>query len=206
MNPTIPTISTLSVRLGATVLAATLVAGVAGCDSTPRGESGGRVDPYRSTEADLESEKISMPSLLEATDVASERLAADIADVARDFPAKKVLELGPVDNQTDTPTSDFNLAVRRLASNLRKSPLIKEQLMFVERRGRVERDIETIGIETDAPGDAPAGYNTRDTLILYGDFMEANRGHRRYYFYEFKLVDPATREVIWDKPFDLSQR
>lgn len=186
-----------------------------GCTSAPVGSNGGRVDPYQTTKADLRSNQISLPALLEATDVAAEQLAGNIVDVMAGSGSRKVLEVGTINNMTATSSSDFKMIVARLKAKLRSSPVIRNNLMFVESRGRVDRDLEKFGsnsqnndiLQESGPSTGgTATYRPEDMLILYGEFMQASRGARRTYFYEFKLVDPNTREEIWAKSYDLSQQ
>ncbi|MBI1337285.1 MAG: hypothetical protein GC164_10030 [Phycisphaera sp.] len=206
-------------RLGggmtAWALALSAIALAAGCTSAPRGDSGGRIDPYETTQADRNSGYISLPALLEATDTAAEQLAGDIVDVLAGANSRKVLEVGTINNMTSTPSNDFRMIVTRLKAKLRSSPVIRNNLMFVESRSRVDNDLQRLNggggdngdiLQETGPntGSGSATYNPQDMVILYGEFMEASRGSRRTYFYEFKLVNPTTREEIWAKSYDLS--
>ncbi len=88
-----------------------------GCQTVPQGQSGGRIDPYRSTEADRESNQASIPALLEFCDVTAQRLAQDLCQIEElQAPApgitpgitpKVTLELGDLYNKTRTPSNDY---------------------------------------------------------------------------------------------------
>lgn len=200
---------------------ATMIAG--GCSSTPDAVNvhNGRLDdPYESTQSDQASTKASIPALLEFADKTAESLAEQISslphvqqryDVVTKTQGRLILEMGSIDNQTRTPSSDFELIQRRLRSHLMRSKLIKSKFMFVEGRARAERDVTRIqgGNAGDLLQEGNAGqtnqYANNDTYLLLGDFLEANRGNRRQYYFNFKLVHAQTREIVFDEAFDLGQ-
>ena len=186
---------------------------VPACAKTPQGSRGGRIDPYRSTAADEDSRKASMPDLYQFCDETAQRLAHDISDIPEidKAPQKVVLELGDILNQTRTPTGDFELIQNRLRSQLRSSRLLRDRVMFVESRARMNRELRRIdggdgqdllqeGVAT--PGGGTARYAPANTYVLQGDFQEATRSSTRRYLFLFRLVNLVTREIIWDKTFD----
>src|SRR5687767_11552538 len=120
------------------MLAAALVLALAACAKTPQGSRGGRIDPYRSTSADVDSRKASMPDLYQFCDQTAQQLARDLSEIPEieKAPKKVVLELGDIENQTHTPTGDFELIQNRLRSQLRSSRLLRDRVMFVENRAR----------------------------------------------------------------------
>lgn len=183
-------------------LAVVTTVSVIGC--APEGNSGGRLDPYASTESDQRSHKILLPQLLESTDTTVQELCAELVSIPSisSRAERMAFELGQVSNQTATPTSDFNLIKARLASRLRSSDILRNKFLFVENKGRVEESINHIGAGGQ---EGTATYKLKDTVILLCDFMEANRGGKRTYFYEFKLVKADTRELIYSRGFDLAQ-
>src|SRR4029079_19795333 len=71
----------------------TLVLGA--CEST---KSGGRIDPYKTTESDRQSGKASIPSMLEFSDQVGESLAQEIGEIdeIQGLKEKVVLELGSI--------------------------------------------------------------------------------------------------------------
>lgn len=193
------------------VIGMSLLAVAVGCNSTPVGSDSGRIDVYTTTKADRNSTDISMPELYQATDKVAEQLALELADIEAfsQSPTKIVLELGLVKNSTSTPTSDFTLMRNRLASRLKSSPVIRKRFMFVESFGRMQAEHDRVtggnaDLLQDGNKSSPNRYDPSITYTLLGDFMQANRGGRRYYFYEFKLVNVATREEVFSRAFDLS--
>jgi len=188
---------------------------VLGCETTPSvvGSQGGRIDPYQTTKADRRSSRASIPALLEFCDQVAEDLAVQLADIPEivDAEFRQVLELGSIDNKTRTPTTDFMQIQRRLRSKLLKSRLIRNQFKVVESRRRMNRELSRVqGQEEDLLQErtSPQGtaqYDAGMTYVLQADFYESNRGDRRHYYFNFKLTNLQTREIVFDSDFDLGQ-
>lgn len=210
----------LSVR--ALTLGLLAAAALTGCEDVPKGHDGGRVDPYKSTEADRHSGRANIPALLEFTDRVAEQLAQDLCEIdeVQKAPTKLVLEMGTIKNDTQTPTTDFELIRSRLQSQIFKSKIIRRQFLFVESRSRMNEEMRRVEGE-DATGKdllqeggaAQPGsdrYDPKITYVLQGDFHEANRsgggGERRQFFFRFKLVNLASRQMVFQGDFDLAQR
>lgn len=205
----------------AMTLAGVLAAGCSSTPSTPQGSHGGRLDDsYRTTGSDEASTKASIPALLEFADLTAQSLAEQISslphvvqryDAVTKTQGRLILEMGSIDNQSRTPSSDFELIQRRLRSQLMRSQLIKSKFMFVEGRARAERDVNRIqgnnngDLLQEGNAGATDQYANNDTYLLLGDFLEANRGNRRQYFFNFKLVHAQSREIVFDEAFDLAQ-
>jgi len=204
-----------SVPCGRALVAAGLVFAMWGCSSTPKGDTGGRIDPYRTTESDRRSSRASIPAMLEFGDTVSASLAQEISqiDAVAAADSKLVLELGSIENHTSTPTSDFEQLRNRIRGQLFRSKLIKDHFMIVEGRQRMqaERDRVVGDREGDLLQDGGgsrtvARYDPKLTYVLQGDFYESNRGARRQYYMEFKLTNLASREIVFQETFDLAQR
>jgi len=186
-----------------------------GCESDPSfvGRRGGRLDPYQTGAADRQSSKASIPAMLEFSDQVAEELAVQLADIPEITEAthRQILELGSIDNKTRTPTTDFMQIQRRLRSKLLKSRLIRNNFKIVESRRRMDREFSRIrGQEEDLlqEGTSPRGsakYDAGLTYVLQGDFYESNRGNKRLYYFNFKLTNLRTREIVFDSDFDLGQ-
>lgn len=172
-----------------------------------RGESGGRIDPYSSTSADEKSKQANIASLLEFSDQVSARLAQDLVNIPAIQEAKTqvVLELGDIDNQTRTPTGDFELIQHRIRSALLQSQLIRSQFMVVEGRQRMDRELNRVVGPTTAANDQTARYSPEITYLLQGNFYEARRRERRQYFLEFTLTHLASRQITFSHSYDLGQ-
>lgn len=196
-------------------LTATLLLGAC-ASKVPQGSRGGRIDPYRSTPADEASRKAGMPDLYQFADETAEKLARELADIPEieNAPEKVVLELGDILNQTRTPTGDFELIQNRLRSQLRTSRVLRNRVMFVEGRARMNRELARIngggssgdllqeGTASGGGAGGTARYAPEKTYVLQGDFQEATRGSTRRYLFIFRLVNLVTREIVWDKSFD----
>ena len=170
-----------------------------GCEKT-----GSRIDPYESTKSDLNSKQASIPALLEFSDLTAQRLAQDITSIpqVRDSSERLVLELGSIENRTRTATTDFELIQRRLRSQLMRSDVVRRNFMIVEGRQRMDSELQRVAGVTDS---TTARYNPADTFVLQGDFFEARRGDRSQFFFNFKLTNLATRELVFDSDYDLAQ-
>ena len=94
---------------------------VAGCrPGPPRGTTGGRMDPHRTTDSDRASSSASGAALWEYSDQVAEALARDLSDLdrIRTAPTRVALEVGDLHNRTNTPTGDFELIQHRIRGKL----------------------------------------------------------------------------------------
>ena len=177
-----------------------------GC--APEGNSGGRIDSYKSTESDAKSNGPSIPALLEFGDQTAAALAQDLMDIdeVRNAKTKLVLELGSILNQTSTPTSDFEQLRNRLRGQIFASKLLRNHFLIVESRQRMDAERERI-VGDNQPGVQPSSdrYDPSITYVLQGDFFESTRLDRRQYYFEFKLTNLQTRAIVFQKSFDLGQ-
>jgi len=197
-----------ALALGASVFA------LGACEST-KGSSGGRIDPYATTESDRRSGKASIPSLMEFSDQTAEALAQEISDIdeIQGLKEKVVLELGSILNKSNTPTSDFEQIRSRVRGKIFASKFLRKQFFIVESKARMDEEkqrVEGTGGQRDLlqEGRGTAGTNTYNPNIVYllqGDFFESNRGDRRQYYFEFKLTNLQTRQIVFMKSFDLAQ-
>ena len=193
--------------------AAIALTAMAGC--TPEGTTGGRIDPYRTTESDRRSNGASIPALLEYSDTVAQALAQDLTDIPdiEKSPTRCVLELGSIENKTNTPTGDFEQIQARVRAQIFQSKLIKSRFMIVEGRGRMNSELGRVDgggggkdlMQEGTGGSGTARYDPKITYVLQGDFFESDRGDRRQYFFEFKLTQLSTREIVFSKSFDLAQ-
>jgi hypothetical protein len=175
-----------------------------------RGDPGGRTNPYKTTSSDERSSQANIPTLLEFSDQVSVRLAQDLVNIPQIQQAKTqvVLELGDIDNQTRTPTNDFELIQHRIRSALLQSQLIRSQFMVVESRQRMDRELDRVvgpGTAATSAGDQTARYSPEITYLLQGNFYEARRDERRQYFLEFTLTHLASRQIVFSHSYDLAQ-
>jgi hypothetical protein len=188
------------------VIGVGLIGLLAACQANPPpGRTGGRIDPYRSTPADVHSSGASLPALLEFCDQAAAALARDLTAIPaiRDASSKSIVELGSIRNQTRTPTSNFEQMQARLRSQLFSSDIIRSHIVLTEDPARMDRELERLG--ATGTGGSTARYPAQATYVLQGDFFESGRDNRRQYFFEFKLVNLATREIVFSHAYDLGQ-
>ena len=180
---------------------------IIGCYPPPpdRGTAGGRRDPYRTTASDRVSDKASMPALYELSDRAAESLVRELTqiDPIRGSSKPLTLELGDLRNMTNTPTLDFELIQHRLRSHLRRSRLFRKYFNIVENIQRMDREATRV---TGGDTRTTDRYSADSTYVLLGDFFESRRGNHRRYYFEFKLVNLATRELVWGDEIDLAQQ
>lgn len=176
-----------------------------GCQKDRRG----RIDPYETTRSEEQSRQILPVTLLEFSDQAAPRLVRDLKELPeiQDNELSTVI-LGDIENQTQiVPTSDFEVAMRRLRNKLINSELAGDELAFVERRTRVgnlaERE-RVVGAEGDI-ADAE-DYDAASTYALNGDFIRVSRGRVNLYYMEFQLVSFETNRIVWSDRYEVKQQ
>jgi hypothetical protein len=184
-----------------------------GLGCTPSGESGGRIDSYKTTRSDKQSTSANIASMLEFCDTTAEEIAKQISDIPEFKEAKTrlVIELGSILNKTRTPSTDFELIQRRLRGRLMRSKHVTNNFMFVESRARSEAELERVQgkdpdlLQEGTGGGGTARYDPKNTYVMTGDFLEAVRGDRRQYYFEVKLTNLASRAIVFTNSFDLGQ-
>jgi TolA-binding protein len=198
-------VNILYARTVAVICAAALLTGC----GAPKGDTGGRIDPYSSTDSDRRSSRASIPAMLEFGDQVSAGLAQQISEIeaVQRSQDKLVLELGSIDNHTSTPTTDFEQLRNRIRGQIFRSRLIRDNFLIVEGRQRMEAERQRVSGDTAQQAAAgTARYDPALTYVLQGDFYESVRGSRRQYYMEFKLTNLASREIVFQETFDLAQR
>ncbi len=194
-------------RAFALITAVTVTASLvlsAGCASKKaEGDDGSRINIYRTTEADRDSQHAHAPSLWEFSDLVAESLISDLThiDSIRRKPSRVVVEMGDLNNRTNTPTADFEAVQHRIRGKLHSSRLIRDHFMIVENATRIDREMERVAGENRGT----ALYDPEDTYLLMGSFYESGRPDTRRYYFEFNLVHLASREIIENWHYDLAQ-
>ncbi len=194
--------------------------GGSGCaNQGPSGNSGGRIDPYRSKGRITSDRAASTPEMLEACDKTAAAVASRIGDVVRrDHPQSKVvIELGLIENQTHgTMSNDFDLIRRRLTDRLVNSDVVRQVARINEapesmdaqsRRFEQTQPVDRMDENLSAAAPSTARYAGGDTYLLNGYFGEQSRSGAAYsfYFFQMKLVNLQTREVLFSEPFEFAQ-
>lgn len=186
-----------------------------GCTrNQPVGSSGGRINPYATTRADEASEAASMAALWEYSDQVAEALASRISQIPEitNAPTRVIVELGAIENQTNTPRSDFELIQRRLRSKLFSSDIVTANVKFVESVQAMDAESrrvlgdQTDPLQRDISNSRSDRYDLGKTYVLRGSFYESRRGDTRRYFFEFNLVNIQSRAIVFNEPFDLAQQ
>lgn len=188
-----------------------------GCDSTPRGDTGGRIDSYETTKEERHSAGANISSMLDFSDQVAEKLGQDISQIPelRDAPTKLVISLGDLNNKTATPTTDYELIQKRIRSKILNSNFMRDRFIVVEDRRRVQRQLDdrTGPTADNDPLDEGRGsnrpsvqnYDPASTYLLLGDFLEANRGGRSQYLFSFSLTNLKSGSIVFEKSYDLGQ-
>ena len=203
--------ATTTLTLSGLIAAGTLT----GCTRNENvGQSGGRINPYASTRGDAVSTAASMPAMLEYSDQVAEALTRRLSNMPRiaNAPTRVIVELGAIENQTDTPRSDFELIQRRLRSKLINSDIASANMKFVESvqamdaEARRVRGGETDPLQRDYGGGQTDRYDPANTYVLRGAFFESKRSDTRRYFFEFNMTNLQDREIVFNEAFDLAQQ
>jgi len=195
-------------RQGLRIILLALLAGIgpvltACASDDPKGDAGGRIDIYRTSDMDRTSNRAHAPSLWEFSDLVAEALVADLTQIDRIVrkPTRAVLEMGDLDNRTNTPTADFEAVQSRIRGKLLTSRLVRDHFMIVEDAARVDRQADRVVGEHQGTN----LYDPEDTYLLMGNFYESGRGNTRRYYFEFSLVHLASREIVDNWHYDLAQ-
>ncbi|MDQ7013941.1 MAG: hypothetical protein Q9O74_08620 [Planctomycetota bacterium] len=209
MRRAMTTATTLSI---AGVLA---VGALTGCTQNRSvGQSGGRINPYASTRGDEVSTAASMPAMLEYSDQVAEALIRRLGSIPKiaQSPTRVIVELGAIENQTDTPRSDFEFIQRRLRSKLINSDIAAANMKFVESVQSMDAEAQRVRgggtdpLQRDYSSGQTDRYDLASTYVLRGAFFESRRSETRRYFFEFNLVNTQDREIVFNEAFDLAQQ
>lgn len=183
----------------------------AGCNNgqttapPPRGDPGGRIDPYRSTDIDAGSARASTVDLLEFSDRVAESIAGRIASIPEIAASSErvVIEMGAIENHTQTPSSDFAIMRRRVFAGLVNSSVVRPFADILEAPEITDRQRDRFAA---SPGDTDR-YDTNATYLLQGYFGELSRGSglQSNYYYEMTLTNLQSRRIVFVEQFDSKQ-
>lgn len=207
-----------AVRLTGALCLAAVVAGTASCAARgPSGDSGGVIDPYRRTQADVRAREADSVSLLEFSSQAGEALAARIGQIGEivNRDSKVAVYLGAIENHTATPTSDFQQIRRRMFIAMVNSDLVRYHADLHEAPELMDRQLARLThqqqrdllqeIGNDRPG--VERYNPEDVYVLQGNFSEIARGGgvQSTYNFDMTLTHLATGRILFAEQYDLKQ-
>lgn len=198
-----------------TLLACAAAAFVCSCAATPPPShvDRTRVGTTETTRGDIYSDQASMPDLYRFSDEVGMRLARDIAQIPeiKDSPTRVVIELGSINNETNTSTNDFEMIQRRLFGQVQQSDHLQNYAMVVEKRQFMERDYKEIMGEDDPDllqegrsSGGPQKYDPNITYVLQGHFYESRRGATGRYLFGFQLSNLGSRAIVFNRTFDSS--
>jgi len=185
-----------------------------GCQSAgPRGDTGGRIDPYETTPDDHKSPYVNPADLIEFSDRTAEALAGDLGDLPefKNRRTRAVLAIGDMRNLTSVPSSEFEMLAIRTRDQLVGLRQVTDNVKIVEDRGRLERLAEReTGVQADVleEGRSASGvsrYNPDDVYVLLGDFYQSNRRDAKRYYFTFSVTHLGSREIIFKQNYDLGQ-
>lgn len=200
-------------RIAAIILTTGLGAALTGCGNDgrvtappPQGNTGGRVDPYRSTPIDSGSFRASTVDLLQFSDQVGQALAARIGRVPEIYgaPDRVFIELGELQNLTNTPTSDFLIMRRRIFAALVNSDAVTRHAAILESPEVMDHQRGRLGPDGRPEADRN---DPRATYVLQGYFGELTRGDglQSNYYYEITLTNLQTRQIVFTEQFDAKQ-
>lgn len=196
--------SSNGVRWTACISAILAVAALGGCNTAPSGHTGGVIDSRTRTGADRHDRAADSVSLVEFAGDVGQKLSADFLSIPniQQSQYRVILEMGSIQNMTQTPSSDFAALQRKVFLTLQQSDFVRRGARIVERRERMDRDAQLAG----ATGNV-AQYTVGDTYFLQGTFSELSRGggYQSTYLFDFTLTQAESREVVYAEQFEFKQ-
>lgn len=182
-----------------------------GCEShAPQGSNAGRMDPYRTTNADRASMSANMPALLELSDQTASRFAAELANIPEVANSKerKTLYISTIENNTRTPTNNFVMIQRRVRDTLVGSTHLRPYFRFTNNPQTLDREKARLTGTGDPVNDSNLKnkrYDADDIYLLKGAFFESGRDTVRRYYFVFEVTNLETGEILLNKQMDLAQ-
>jgi hypothetical protein len=170
------------------------------CSAAPDNLNRGRIDPSESTEAEENSSQLQITAITAAGNRIPQQLAQDLLQFPpiRDSKYRIIVVMGDLNNKCPSVSSnDFEALRTTIRSNLMQSQFIRDRVMFVESRARMDALRAREGV---AGGGAPA-YDPAYTYTLNGDFYQISRaatdkGEANQYLMRFNLVNFQTGELF----------
>jgi len=188
----------------------------AACGTTPeRGDDGGRIEVSDTTAADRYSTSVSSVTLLEFADQVAERLAKRVPSIQEieAKPYRVLIELGDIQNSTNTSPRDFETIRRRIFLSMVNNPQITNTAQINQHPSRTARqagafkgeepkDLMDEGIETRSTA---GEYRLEDTYTINGTFGEIKRAGISTYIFDVTMVNLSTREIVFAEVFEARQ-
>lgn len=200
-------------QLATSLLGGALIMTTVGCQSSaPTGRRHGRVPTDVTTQAERNSDQITMVSLTEFADSAAQQLVADLATLPEFQPGEIYgdymvsIIYGDIINESGIVSSGDMRAIRQgIRSRLNNSQSVRNNIQFVTNRARRQRlqqqefgsqqeDLLQEGRQTGIDQQQNPEY----TLFLTGELYRMSRGRVNQYSLNFHLARSSDGVIIWD--------
>lgn len=204
-------------KITITLLLAASTLFLAACQMAPSGDTGGRVDPSRTTPAERNDARVLPSALFEFGDGVAQQLVSDMKDIPElNGEYRATVVFGDINNKTGiVSTNDFEAFRTRIRGQLMQSRTVLKNVRFVESRARVN---DLIRRETGSGGGGDllqegtrkerTELNAAYTYFLNGDMYRVERGGNavNLYMMNFNLTNMESGEVIWtNTPYEVKQ-
>lgn len=176
---------------------------ITGCNTVPRGSSGGRVPTSETTPAEVRSPLPTLTSLQEFGDRVSEQLILDLSQVPElNDGAPNLIVFGDVINKTDiVSTTEFEAVRTRIRQQLNNSRQVLSSTRFIANRSQ---------LESLRARERPAGspiertqWDDQHTFYLNGEFYRQGRENIQQYTMTFNLLRDSDGIIVWESlPYD----
>lgn len=187
-----------------------------GCQSAPRGHSGGVIDPDRRTAVDRHAREADTVSMREFSQQTGEALAMRIGRVPEiaESDHNVAVYMGRIENRTHTPTSDFHMMMRQVFTAMvnndfvaRYADVYESRRTMNERRRRMGYDQEEDLFQEGGGDDGVALYEDEYVYEIQGYFGETVRGGgvQSNYYLELSLVNLASGRIVFVEQYDWKQ-
>jgi len=189
------------------LLGATFAANLSGCTAY-QGKKTGRVDPGATTEAEMNSGKMYIADLYDASGRVAEALMKDLerlseTDLKQGGQAfLSTLVYGDISNKTSTmPTTDFEVVRERIRDMLLSSSEFRKHFRVIENRGRYET-LRANELGLGGGGNADRKINEAYTYFLNGNAFSLDRPDTRGFYLNFQLMRASDGEIVFSKRYE----
>lgn len=173
-------------------------------------DNSGRYGLGEVTEGEEQSNQIQFVELQEFAEQAATTLLSELSEIpelgaqTQNSPEingatpKPVIYVGDLVNETDiVSTRDFEILARKVTGTLLNSRVGREQIRFIEKKGRVNAIAALEDIKRDAPDLDP-----KMTYALTGNFYRTNRGDAQYYYLDFDVVRLHDAQIVFRDSYE----
>ena len=192
-------------------LGAAALLSLAACASQNHDKRTGRVAPGTTTDAEVQSGKMYITDLQDASDRVAEALMKDLQALTQtDLKPEgqaflNTLVYGDIANKTSSmPTTDFEVVRERVRDTLLNSTEFRKYFRVVENRARFEdlRAKELGGADTPAKPGGSRALNESYTYFLNGNAFSGDRGLTSAFYINFQLMRASDGTIIFSKKYE----